>query len=400
MGFISVDEDASKTSGEGYGYTEEEFMLKQNLHEFCQAEIEPRWQEAYNRETQNEFYHELLKKLGDMDILRLYVPQEAGGLGMRMTAMMIAIEEVSRVCGGLGIHVMEQQMYAMSARTFVPAAFERWGEGIMSGEILLAGSSCSPEGQANYTEIANIGTFDEETDEWVLNGAKAYSSGGAICDLLRIMGMVDGTVYHWYMVPSETEGLKRGTFDELGCSPSASWSMTNVRLPKDMGGRMPIVVNHKMAAGGYDAFGMSVAAMSLGCMEAAYDETVEYLTNRTYDFKPVINISAIQYKLARMKTIIEASRSFFIKATDLCEAGHKDAVPYSHMVKAYVCDNAREICEECIQMFGAVGYDNNTGVSRHLWDAIGFGIGCGTSDLQYRQAAYDLGFAGAKRITP
>ena len=401
MGWIDANVDCDATGGAGYGYTDEEWMLKQTLREYCETEWKPRWQELYKPETQYAAYHEFLAKLGEMDVLRLFVPKELGGLDMRMTTMMVAIEEVARVCGGVSIHVMEQQQYAKSMSRIAPAAFEKWGAGVLDGTILLAGSSCSPEGQANYSEIAPIGKYDEAAGEWVLNGAKAYSSGGAICDLVRIMGFDDEkTMYHWYMDPNDTPGLKRGAFEELGCSPSASWSMDNVRVPKEMGGICPVFVKGEMAPEGFDAFSMAVSAMSLGCMAAALDETIEYLKVRTKNFKPIATIPSIQYKLAELKARVEACRSFVIKATDLIEHNHTDAVLYSRIVKGYVCDQARYVCEECIQMWGAVGYDNNTGISRHLWDSIGFGIGCSTTDLQYRQAAYDMDLPEAERVLP
>ncbi len=399
MGVIGGGAEANKTGGEGYGYTEDEWIFKMNLREFCEKEMKPRWKELYDPATQDAAYHEFLKKLGDMDVFRVFVPEQLGGIGMRFTTMMLCVEEVSRVCGGLGIHTMMQGMNVKAMAGIVPASFKKWGAGILSGDILCAGASCSPEGQSNYAEQACIGTFDEATDEWVLNGVKQYSSGGAMCDLLRIMGMVDGTTYHWYLTP-DTPGLSRTANVELGCSPSASWEMRDVRIPKEMGGLCPSVQNRTIVSTGYDAFAMSVAAMALGAMSAAMDETIEYLTNRTHDFKPVASISAVQYKFGVMSARVEACRSFVIKATDLCEAGHVDAVKYSRMVKGFVCDTARDICNECIQMWGNVGYDSETGIARHLWDAIGLGIGCGTSDLHYREVAYDMGLPGAPRILP
>lgn len=401
MGFVDAEDTSTKTGGEGYGYTEEEWLLKQTIRKFCEEEIEPRWMEGWDSDHKKEkaFIKEFLKKLGDMGVLRLTVPEELGGYGQRYTQMMIATEEVARIHGGLAIHVMEQQMYAQSMARWVPAAFEKWGEGVMSGDILLAGSACSPEGQCNYGEIADIGKL--EGDTWVLNGAKAYSSGGSICDLLRITGLVDGTMHHWYMVPDETPGLTVGVNPEIGTHPtSGSFTMNNVRIPKEMGGIMPAVVDRKFKGEGADVFSLSVSAMSLGCMAAAFDKTVEYLTHRTVNFKPIASLGSIQYKLVNMKAKLEASRSLFLVATNLLEAGHKDAALYGRLSKGFVGDAARDICEECIQLYGNSGYNPETGIARHLLDAIGFGIGCSGTELQYAQAAYLMGLPGAEPAMP
>ena len=400
MGYVDYNAFVGVNDGKGFGYSEEEWMLKKNVREFCETEMEPRWQEAYNPETQNAFYHEMIAKIGEKGWLRVVSPEKIGGFGLSFVSKQIITEELSRVASGVAIQAGGQMTYANSMAMNVPAAFEIWGQGVLDGTILIAGTSCSPEGQINYKEQANIGTFDEETNEWVLNGSKAYSSGGPICDLLRIMGLVDGTIHHWYVEPAKTPGLTMTINREMGCSPSASWNMKNVRIPKELGARVPIVVNREIQTSGPDLMSFGTAVLSIGAMDAAFEKTVEYLKVRTHNGRPIASLASMQYKLAVMKGKIEAARAFF-RQTQIHVLNNSVQAPViSRLVKPYVCDVGREITSECVGMWGCLGYNEDTGITRHLADCLGHGIGCGTSDEVYMQAAYEMGLPGAEKLMP
>lgn len=400
---IASEEVKGANNGAAWGYTEEEWLFKQNLREFIDGEMAPRWKEAYDEDpaVHDAWYHEFLKKLGDMDCLRVYAPEAIGGLGMRLRAMIIAIEEASRVSGGLGIHVMENQMYAISMARACPAAFAKWGEKVLSGEYIMAGAMTAPEGSTNFAEQADIAVFDEETQEWVLNGTKAFSSGGTMADIIRIAGLVDGT-FHFFFMERDTPGLTTHFTKEYGNSPySATFAMDNVRIPKEMGVMMPGIVNHEIVAPlGPDVFSFAVAAMAFGTMEAAYEEALEYLTQRTRYGAPILGLGQVQDAFARMRVKIEACRSMLVTGCDLIEAGAPEAALYASGTKAFVCDTAREITSDCMLRFGNPGIDPDTGIGRHALDAIGLSIGAGENNQHYMHIAHILGFPGAKRVMP
>lgn len=405
MSLLSIASEEVKGGNDGaaWGYTEEEWLLKQNLREFVENEMAPRWREAYDPDpaVHDAWYHEFMKKLGDMDVLRIYAPEAIGGLGMRLRAFLIAIEEVSRVSGGLGIHVMENPMYAISMARACPTAYEKYGEKMLAGEYIMAGAMTAPEGSTNFAEQANIAEFDEKTQEWVLNGTKAFSSGGTMADVVRIAGLVDGT-FHFFFMDRETPGLTTHFTHEYGNSPySATFAMDDLRIPKDMGVCMPGIVKREIVAPlGPDVFSFAVAAMALGTMEAAYDETVEYLTQRTRYGHPILGYGQVQDHLARMKAKIEACRAMILVGADLIEAGAPEAAMYTDATKAFVCDTAREVTSDCMLHFGNPGIDPDTGIGRHHLDAIGLSIGAGENNQHYMQMAHVLGYPGAARVTP
>lgn len=400
---IASEEKRSVDNGEAWGYTEEEWLFKENLREFVDTQMMPRWREAYDEDpaVHNAWYHEFMKKLGDMDVLRVYAPEAIGGLGMRLHAMVIAIEECSRVSGGLGIHVMENPMYAISMARACPAAFAKWGEGLLSGDLIMAGAMTAPEGSTNFAEQANIATFDEATNEWVLNGTKAFSSGGTMADVIRIAGLADGD-FTFFFMDKDTPGLTCHSVGEYGNQPcSASFAMDNVRIPADMAVKMPAVVDRQIVAPlGPDVFSFAVAAMSMGAMEQAYNEVIDYLSQRSRYGHPILAYGQVQDQMARMRVKIEACRAMILKGADLIEAGVPEAAIYGSGTKAFVCDTAREVTSDCVLRFGNPGIDPDTGIARHALDAIGLAIGAGEDNQHYMQVAHILGYPGSTRVMP
>jgi butyryl-CoA dehydrogenase len=282
----------------------------------------------------------------------------------------------------------------------LPKAWGMWGEGILDGSILFAGSMCSPEGQVNYAEQADIVTFDEKTQEWVLNGEKAFCSGGTAADKIAIYGLMNGDMHIFALDPWNTPGLTTHHNPEFGNAPAfASYTMNNVRVPKDMGSligkdALGAVINRKtvenLAPMG-KAFALGCGALALGAASAAFDKTLEYLTHRTYNFKPIASLPNCQYKLAVMGSRLAAARALLYEAASLIEHNHKDSIMVASFAKPFVCDTARYIADECVQMHGCVGINPESGVSRHLTDTVGFSIGVGTSDLHYMNAAKAMG---------
>lgn len=389
-----------KTGGEGWYLTEEEWLLKQNLREFVEKEISPRFKENYTEETADKMYKEVMKKLGDEGYLRAAVSEKLGGLGMRLTTLLIITEEVARGNGALAIHAMENQLLGSTMGVACPKAWEEYGEGILNGDYIYGSSITQPEGNGNMAAWRPIGK--RVNGEWILNGEKAFGSGLTFADVFTITGLgqlEDGSVKmcKWTFKASDnTPGLTIHHNPELGCSPTyASVTMKDVHVKEGFGGFSPAPNSPEDAqagAIGYKAFAICCGALALGTMSAAWDKTVEFLKNRESFGKKVIQYGAIQAKLVDMKTKMEAARSLLYTAAHMTEVMHKDAPAWADMAKIFCCDTARWVTDECIQMHGCVGINPDSGIARHHLDAICFGIGVGTSDLHVPCAADGLGF--------
>lgn len=137
---------AIATGGEGWYLTDEEWVLKQNIHELVEKEIAPRFKENFTEETADPYYREVMKLVGEQGFLRLSVDPKLGGYGMRFTASLLAVEEMTRGCGALGIHVLENPLLGAQMAVAALKAWDEVGEGILDGSVIFASSMTSLEG--------------------------------------------------------------------------------------------------------------------------------------------------------------------------------------------------------------------------------------------------------------
>lgn len=385
-------------NGEGYWFTEEQWLLKQNLRELVDAEIAPRFAENFNEETATKLYYDSMAKLGEAGYLRTFVPEELGGFGMGFVGLGIVAEEVARGNGAVAIHALQNQALGL----LLANDPEKW-EDVLNGKIIIGFSGCAPEGQINTPEQAEIATFDEKTNEWVLNGEKAFCSGGTFCNYLVIYGMYGGDQYIWPVGdPKDIPGLTTHSHPEIGCSPtSASFTLKNVRVPAERG------IRQYTCKDGYpvyretptsEAFPLGVACMAIGSAEAALEKTINYLSNRTTNFKPIASLGQIQAKLVAMKERLEAARCLTYTGLHMVDTNYKDGVLYAHLAKSFTCDTARWITSECVQLFGNVGANPHSGIAQHMLDAVVYAIGTGTSDMHVNGAAMAMGLPKSDNI--
>ena len=380
----------------GFGLTEEEVLLRDGMRKYCQENIEPRFMEGMSPDTLWNFEHEFLAKLGDLDYLRVSVAEEMGGLGQRLMTRLITTEEAARVDGALGIHVLEQATFGEFMAMAVPAAWEKYGEEVLSGRKVLSAAFNAPEGQVNFTEQKDLGVLDG--DEWVLNGEKCFSSGATFADVILVLGLCGGDAHVWVVEPGNTPGMVLTAEPEIGNAPEyGTLSFTDVRIPKEYGGiALGMVQNRKtMVPLEFKSFSLGCAALAMGTMSAAYEKTVAYLMQRTTDFQPILSLGSIQYKMAMMKGKMEAARSLLRTACELYELRDPEAPLFIDLAKQVVCDTARYITDECVQMHGCVGINPKSGIARHHTDAMGFSIGVCTSDMHLSAVATEMGFPGA-----
>lgn len=378
-------------------YTDEELLLKKSIREFCEAELAPTWWDSYQRDKHHEWYHTMIKKLGEQDYFRASVPEALGGAGMGNMAMFIITEEVARINGGMSIQAGGQSTFAMMMAGLCPSAYEQYGEAILDGDLVIAVAANSPEGQCNFKEQAPLASFDEEAQEWVLNGEKAFSSGGTIADILLVQCLYGDDAYMFIMNP-ETPGLTITANPEMGCGADyATLSMNNIRLPKDMGFKTYDVVDRTLnvAKPSAKAGSLRVAFMSLGAASAALEMTTDYLKHRTFEGKPIAALGSVQHQITELKAQLEAARAMCISAARGIDKGDPDSIGLASMAKAYTCDICAKVCYEAIQLYGCTGYNPLTGLERYLRDCVGFSIGRAGHQQHLQTAATCMGLPGA-----
>ena len=386
---------AMTTGGEGWYLTDEEWMMRNNLREYVQASVAPRFRENATEETADKLYHDVMRELGEMGILRAFVKPELGGDGMRFTAHLIAIEEVTRGNGALGIHVLENPLLGSQMAAACPKAWEEKGEGILDGTIVFAAGMTDPAGNGNMAGWPPI-AHENEDGTWTLNGEKAFCSGGTFADYITVGGMSDdGRLCKFAMDPNNTPGLTVRHDPEVGNSPTyAHLFMDNVVIQPGYGGPSPIAPDKDAAAAGavsYKAFAVGCGALSLGTASAAWDEAVEYLSQRESWGKKVIEYGAIQAKLVDLMTQIESCRSLLYTAARMIETMNVNATAWADMAKIACSNMATDVTEKCVEFYGNLGINPDNSIIHHHLDSIGFSIGVGTPDLHYASAAEGLG---------
>ncbi len=384
------------TGGEAWYLTDEEWMMRENLREFVESEVAPRFRENATEETADPYYHEIMKKLGDMGYLRAFFPEEMGGDGMRLTAHLVAIEEVTRGCGALGIHMLENPLYGAQMGVTCPKAWEEVGEGLMDGSVVLAASMTAPEGNGNACAWPPLG-HENEDGSWELNGEKAFSSGGTFADFIYIMGPTDDGRMAGFAMRPDTPGLTIRHDPEVGNSPTyGHYIMDHIHLEPGYAGPCPYLgpadaqpyADHI----GMANFPVTGGALCLGAATAAWDAAVEYLSQRDTFGKKALELGAIQAKLVDMKIQIESCRSLTYTAARMAETNHKDLVAWGNMVQIACSNMATDVTEKCVEMFGNLGINPDNSIMHHHLDSIGFAVGVGTPDLHYGGAGEGLGF--------
>lgn len=380
----------------GYFLTDEDLILKQTIREYCEANVLPHVKEADGPDYK-KWYHKWMKELGDLDVWRMAFPEEAGGMDGRLTTTMIIAEELARACGGLAIHGEVQIGHSLQIAQYYPQLWANgYAEKLMSGEWSIAGAFNAPEGQVNFPEQQVVAKH--VGNEWVLNGIKCFSSVGPMADVIIALGLTEDGSSYGFVITNDTPGVTMSEHREVGNSPTyATYNLKEVHVPESHAADVGIATNRKtnLCTALDKAKGLTTAAGAIGTMDAAFEMTLDYLTNRTYNFKPIASLGQMQRKLVEMKADIESVRALTWTAARKIEAQAEDGALYGDLAKSRACETSRRITDECIQMFGCLGIDPDTGIVRYHLDSIGASVGACTPDMHYSAAATHMGLPGA-----
>jgi alkylation response protein AidB-like acyl-CoA dehydrogenase len=290
---------------------DEQLQLKKSVHEFAAREIAPhvmKWDEA------GDFPLETVKELGKLGLLGIIFPPEYGGAGMGYVEYVTAIEELSRVDGSVGI-IVAAHTSLCSNHIFLAgneAQKKKYVTPLASGEFIGAWgltepSSGSDAGSARMTAV-------RKGNNWVLNGTKTFCTNGHYADVLVVIAVTDRAAHTHglsaFIVEKGTKGFRPGKKENklgLRASDTAELIFEDCVLPADS-------LCGKEGDGFIDAMRVldggriSIAALSLGMAEGAYDAALQYSKQRKQFGKAISDFQAIQWKLADMATEIEAAK--------------------------------------------------------------------------------------------
>lgn len=372
--------------------SEEQQHLQHTIREFAQREIAPnvmKWDEH------GDFPLEVIKELGKMGILGIIFPAQYGGAGMGYIEYVIAVEELSRVDGSVGIIVAAHN--SLCANHIFLAGNEeqkqKYVTKLASGEWIGAWAITEPGSGSDAAGARMSAT--KKGDQWVLNGSKTFCTNGHYADVMVAIAVTDKTHgthgLSAFIIEKGTEGFRPGKKeDKLGLRASATSEMIfeDCQIPaenllgKEGGG---FVDSMKVLDGGR----ISIAALSLGIGQGAFDAALKYSKQRKQFGKQISDFQAIQFKLADMATELDAARLLTMRAATMKDAGMKTTLE-SSMAKYFASEVAVRCANEGVQIHGGYGFIKDYPAEKFYRDVKLCTIGEGTSEIQKMVIARNL----------
>ena len=373
--------------------TSEQKLYQKTIHEFCEKEIKPL---AKKIDQEEYFPWELYRKMGKMGIMGMTVPKKYGGADVDRVSYMIALEEISRVCGSTGITVEAHNSLGIGHiyEKGTEEQRKKYLPKLTSGKAIAAWALTEANAGSDAASIQTTAILDG--NEWVLNGTKQFATSGDIAEVVIVMAKTDkekgAKGISAFIVEKDTPGFKAGQLeDKLGLrgSRTAELIFEDCRIPKshllgekDMGfiGAMNILDRGRTAIG----------AMSVGIARAALEDSIDYAKQRQQFGKPIGKNQAIQWMIADMATEIDAARLLVYRAAYLEDKN----IPFSieaSMAKLFGSEMAMRATRNAIQIHGGYGYMRDRPLERYFRDVKLCQIGEGTSEVQRMVIAKRLG---------
>ncbi len=374
-------------------------LLQESAREYAEKFVAPRVAEM---EQTNRFPRDLYLKAGELGFLGLIVPEKIGGSGLGLTAVGVVTEEIAKVSPAFAIsYYVDSCMssYLMESPNRVEL-LKKYLPGVMTGWTVMGAGITPPQGSTNLTEWPLMAVKDG--DEWVLNGSKLYVTNTSQSDLVAFLGMTEDREMRCFFVETSDPGLDDSRVEtKLGLNGncSGSYFLTDVRVPDSCS--FP-----KNPLDGMGPGNALCACVALGCAEAAFAKTMEFIKERTHDSEPIAKRQVVAHRMARMWGEIEKCRAIIFEALGTADkviaTGDKvlgaKAKALISTAKYSTCEMAVDVTKQCIWLHGGLGIVEETGLARYFRDAQTLAIADGTPDLHVESVAHVIGVPGAELI--
>src|SRR5580700_1991430 len=375
-----------------FGLTEEQKQLQSSVRAFAEGEIAPHVSEW---DEKSEFPHEVVKKLGEMGLLGVIFPESLRGAGMGYVEYVLAIEELSRVDGSVGIIVAAHNSLCTNHIMLAgnDEQRKRWIPKLASGEWLAAWGLTEP-GSGSDAGGART-TAVKKGDRYVLNGSKTFITNGHYADIAVVIAVTDkskGTHgLSAFAVEKGTKGFRPGKKENklgLRASDTSELIFEDCEIPTEnlLGAEGEGFIDAMRVL---DGGRISIAALALGIGRGALDAALAYVKERRQFGKAIAEFQGIQWKLADMATELDAARLLTQRAAVLKDAGRK-VTRESAMAKLFASEVAVRICDEAVQLFGGYGFIKDYPAEKYYRDVKLCTIGEGTSEIQRMVIAREI----------
>jgi alkylation response protein AidB-like acyl-CoA dehydrogenase len=367
-----------------FQHNENQSMISQMVRDFAEKEIRPNlmeWDES------QEFPIEVFKKMGDLGLMGILVPQEYGGAGFGYFEYVEAIVEVAKVCGSIGLSLAAHNSLCTGHIMYFGSEEQKkkWLPKLASAEWI--GAWGLTEANTGSDALRMKTTAVQDGDYWVINGSKNWIthgiSGNVAVVLVRTGGLLDSKGITAFVVERGTKGFLAGKKEnKLGmrASETAEMIFQDCRVHKEnILGKVGegFIQAMKILDGGR----ISIAALSLGIAKGAYLAALKYSKEREQFGQSISSFQAIAFKLADMATEIEAAELLINQASYL-KNNHLPVTTQSAMAKYYASEVSVRCATEGVQIFGGYGYTKDFPAEKFYRDSKLCTIGEGTSEIQ------------------
>ena len=368
-------------------------MIRETVREFCEEEIEPIAQDI---EDEHRFPDEVFAELADLDMMGVPVAEEYGGLGGDYLMYALVAEELGRVSGSVGLsYVAHTSLGAKPIELFgSEAQKEEWLEPLASGDAIGSWALTEPSSGSDASDMDTMATRDG--DGYVINGTKQFITNATVAGSILVKAVTDPEAGYdgisTFIVDPEDDGFSvSNVWDKMGlnASPTCELQFDDCWVPEDRllgeegeGWKQTL----KTLNGGR----ISIAALSTGLAQGAYDAAREYATEREQFGQPISKFDAVRDHIVGMDRKTERARLLTHKAATMYDNG-EDVTRISSLAKLDASEVCREVAEDAVQVLGGYGYTEDFAPQRFYRDAKLMEIGEGTSEIQRMVLGRQLG---------
>jgi len=367
-----------------FDLTENQMMIQQMVRDFAEKEIRPN---LYNWDRDEFFPVETMKKMGDLGLLGIFIPEKYGGSGFSYFEYATVLMELGKVCGGIGLSVAAHNSLCTGhiyyhgneeqKKKFLPK--------LASGEWIGAWGLTEPNTGSDAMRMKTTAT--EDGDHWVINGTKNWITHGLSGDvsvvLIRTGELLDSNGITAFIIEKGTPGFSAVKIkDKFGvrASETAELIFENVRVPK-----ANVIGNvgegFKQAMKILDGGRISIASLSCGIARGALEASIKYAKEREQFGKPISKFQGISFKLADMATEVNAAELLTFQAA-YRKNKNLSVTKEGAFAKYFASEVSVKCGNEAIQIMGGYGYTKEYPAEKFLRDAKLMTIGEGTSEIQ------------------